>query len=72
MASRRAEAYAKHFKKNNIQPTILTNRWEFNEKDEHVFHNHDDEVIYDKFEGCNVIRLPLLKEKKQRFVFFLK
>lgn len=72
MASRRAEAYAKHFKKNNIQPTILTNRWEFNEKDEHVFHNHDDEVIYDKFEGCNVIRLPLLKEKKQRVVFFSK
>lgn len=58
VASYRAKAYCDYFLINNIYPTLITHRWEIDNKRSWIFHKKDATIEIKKFKTHEVIRLP--------------
>lgn len=70
VASYRTKAYTDYFSEHNLQPTLITHRWEKNAFGTWLFHNKRDDVIEEKTNNYRVIRLPRPKEAKSPNIFF--
>lgn len=69
IASQRAYGYANHFKKFGYEPTILTFNWNKSfEEMQCEMQDFDAQVIHEKQDDYNVIRIPVLKSGWLRFV----
>lgn len=58
IASYRPSGFLQHFYKFGIFPTLVTHRWEFDENKNWIIHNKEDEVLFEKDEIHQVIRIP--------------
>ena len=76
IAARRSEAYANHFHKFGIFPTIITDRYEkeYDKNSGWTYKNHTkkDKPVIEDFETHKVIRLPRVVNTLQKFQFAIQ
>jgi len=76
IAARRSEAYANHFHKFGIFPTIITDRYEkeYDKNGRWTYKNHTkkDKPVIEEFETHKVIRLPRIINALQKFQFAIQ
>jgi glycosyltransferase involved in cell wall biosynthesis len=70
IASYRPKGFADHLCKNGIYPTIITHRWEKDKLGHWKFHKSKKDVIIEKTEKAEIIRLPRKRTTQGRIYHF--